>query len=44
VTALAGRLGVEMPIATMVDLILNDDTVPDRKFTGSLALPIGAES
>jgi glycerol-3-phosphate dehydrogenase len=44
VTVLAGRLGVEVPIATMVDRILNADAVPDRKFTGSLALPFGAES
>jgi hypothetical protein len=44
VTVLADRLGVEMPIATMVDRIRNHDTVADRKFTGSLALPFGAES
>lgn len=43
VAALAGRLGVEMPIVQMVDRILNHDAEPDREIAALLALPFGVE-
>jgi len=43
VAALAARLGVEMPIASMVDRILNHGAEPDREIAGLLALPFGVE-
>ena len=43
VAALAGRLGVEMPIAAMVDRILNHGARPDDEISGLLALPFGVE-
>lgn len=43
VAALAGRLGVEMPIAAMVDRILNHGADPDQEIAGLLALPFGVE-
>jgi glycerol-3-phosphate dehydrogenase (NAD(P)+) len=43
VAALAGRLGVDMPIAAMVDRILNHGADPDQEIAGLLALPFGVE-
>ncbi len=43
VAALAGRLGVEMPIARMVDRILNHGGAPDDEIDALLALPFGVE-
>jgi len=43
VAALAGRLAVEMPIARMVDRILNRGAAPDDEINGLLALPFGVE-
>ena len=43
VAALAGRLGVEMPIAAMVDRIVNLGARPDDEISGLLALPFGVE-
>lgn len=43
VAALAGRLGVEMPIASMVDRILNRGAAPDEQIDALLALPSGVE-
>ncbi len=43
VVALAGRLGVEMPIAAMVDRILNHGAEPAREIDDLLALPFGIE-
>jgi len=43
VAALAGRLGVEMPIAAMVDRILNHGAAPDDEIADLLALPFGVE-
>jgi glycerol-3-phosphate dehydrogenase (NAD(P)+) len=43
VAALAGRLGVEMPITAMVDRILNFEASPDEEIAGLLALPFGVE-
>jgi len=43
VAALAGRLGVEMPIAQMVDRILNHGAGPDQEIAALLALPFGVE-
>jgi glycerol-3-phosphate dehydrogenase (NAD(P)+) len=41
--ALASRLGVDMPIATMVDRILNHGAAADDELAGLLALPFGVE-
>jgi len=43
VAALADRLGVEMPIASMVDRILNHGAAPDEEIGALLALPFGVE-
>jgi glycerol-3-phosphate dehydrogenase (NAD(P)+) len=43
VAALANRLGVEMPIAAMVDRILNRGAAPDEEIGDLLALPFGVE-
>jgi len=43
VAALAGRLGVEMPIAAMVDRVLNHGGDPDAEIAALLALPFGVE-
>ncbi len=43
VAALAARLGVEMPIAAMVDRILNRGAAPDEEIGALLALPFGVE-
>jgi glycerol-3-phosphate dehydrogenase (NAD(P)+) len=43
VAMLAGRLGVDMPIAAMVDRILNHGAGPDREIEALLALPFGVE-
>ncbi len=43
VAALARRVGVEMPIAHMVDRILNHGADPDREFAALMALPFGVE-
>jgi glycerol-3-phosphate dehydrogenase (NAD(P)+) len=43
VAALAARLGVEMPIAAMVDRIVNSDADPQREIEALLALPFGVE-
>ncbi len=43
VVALAGRLGVDMPIARMMDQILNHGADPDQKLAELLALPFGVE-
>lgn len=43
VAALAGRLGVEMPIAGMVDRILNHGAAPEAEIAALLALPFGVE-
>jgi len=43
VTKLAATLGVEMPIATLVDRILNHGAGPDDEIAGLLALPFGVE-
>jgi glycerol-3-phosphate dehydrogenase (NAD(P)+) len=43
VTALAARLGVEMPIAAMVDRILNHGAAPEAEIAALLALPFGVE-
>ena len=40
---LAGRLGVEMPIAAMVDRILDQGAAPDDEIAALLALPFGIE-
>jgi len=41
--ALASRLGVEMPIAAMVDRILNHGAAADDEIAALLALPFGVE-
>ena len=43
VVDLAGRLGVEMPIAGMVDRVLNRGATTDEAIAGLLALPFGIE-
>jgi len=43
VAALAARLGVEMPIAAMVDRILSHGAEPDEEIAALLALPFGVE-
>lgn len=43
VVALAGRLGVDMPIAHMTDQILNHGADTDHKIADLLALPFGVE-
>lgn len=43
VAELAGRLGVEMPIAAMVDRILNHGAAADAEIERLLALPFGIE-
>lgn len=43
VAALAARLGVEMPIAAMVDRILKRGAAPDEEIGALLALPFGVE-
>jgi glycerol-3-phosphate dehydrogenase (NAD(P)+) len=43
VAALADRLSVEMPIAQMVDRILNHGAEPDGEIAALLALPFGVE-
>ena len=42
-TALAGRLGIEMPIAAAVDAILNRGADIDEVIEGLLARPFRAE-
>jgi glycerol-3-phosphate dehydrogenase (NAD(P)+) len=43
VAQLSTRLGVDMPIAAMVDRILNHGAQPDDEIAGLLALPFGVE-
>jgi glycerol-3-phosphate dehydrogenase (NAD(P)+) len=43
IATLAGRLGVEMPIARLVDRVLNDAADPDREIEALMALPLGVE-
>jgi glycerol-3-phosphate dehydrogenase (NAD(P)+) len=43
VAALAGRLAVDMPIAAMVDRIVNRGAAPDDEIGRLLALPFGVE-
>ncbi|MGE5160229.1 MAG: NAD(P)H-dependent glycerol-3-phosphate dehydrogenase [Betaproteobacteria bacterium] len=43
IAELAGRLGVEMPIAGLVDRILNHGADPQRELEALLALPLGVE-
>jgi len=43
VAALAGRLGVEMPIARLVDRVLNRSADLSREIDALMALPLGVE-
>jgi glycerol-3-phosphate dehydrogenase (NAD(P)+) len=43
VAALAGRLGIDMPITAMVDRILNGGAAPGGQIVDLLALPLGVE-
>lgn len=43
VAQLAAQLGVEMPIAAMIDRILNHGAAPKDEIAGLLALPFGVE-
>jgi len=43
VAALADRLGVEMPIARLVDRVLNQSADPGREIDTLMALPFGVE-
>jgi glycerol-3-phosphate dehydrogenase (NAD(P)+) len=43
IASLARRLGVEMPIAQLVDRVLNHGGDPDREFEALMALPFGVE-
>ena len=43
IAALADRLGVEMPIARLVDRVLNHAADPDHEIEALMALPFGVE-
>jgi glycerol-3-phosphate dehydrogenase (NAD(P)+) len=43
VAALAGRVGVEMPIARLVDRVLNRSADLGREIDALMALPFGVE-
>jgi glycerol-3-phosphate dehydrogenase (NAD(P)+) len=43
IAQLADQLGVEMPIARLVDRVLNHDADPDRELDALMAIPSGVE-
>jgi glycerol-3-phosphate dehydrogenase (NAD(P)+) len=43
IAALADRLGVDMPIARLVDRVLNHGADPSREIDALMALPFGVE-